>query len=128
RMAFLAANPTSTTRPICVKMLLSIPFSQMPIMADSTHMGTMRMMANGIDQLSYWADSTRKTNSTDSGKMNGLSGSLAASISWKLSSVHSKPMDDGNSRLARVFMMLMASPELVPGRVAPVISADGYML
>src|SRR5262245_66311997 len=99
----------------------------MPTMADKTHIGTIKMMANGIDPLSYCADRTRKTNSTDSGKMNGLSGSLAASISWKLSSVQAWLIDEGNSRLDRAFMMRMASPELVPGLVAPLISADGYM-
>src|SRR5580765_6170646 len=109
-------------------MLLSSWFSQTPIKADRTHIGTMRMIENGNDQLSYWAERTRNTNSTDKGKMNGLIGSLAASISWKLNSVHSKPMDAGNCCLPSEFMMRMASPELVPGLVAPLISADGYML
>src|SRR5262249_22696287 len=109
-------------------MLLSSLLSQMPIMADNTHMGTIKIIAKGSDQLSYCAASTRKTNSTDIGKMNGLIGSLAASISWKVSSVHSMLIDDGSSRLASESMILMASPELVPGLVAPLISADGYML
>src|ERR1043166_5193778 len=109
-------------------MLLSSLFSQTPIKADKTHMGTMRMIANGNDKLSYCAARTRNTNTTDSGKIYGLIGSLAASISWKLSSVHSIPIDVGSSCLASAFMMRMASPELVPGLVAPLISADGYML
>src|SRR5437868_9176398 len=100
----------------------------MPIMADKTHMGTIRMIAKGSDQLSYCAARTRKTNSTDSGKMKGLMGSLAASNSWKVSSVHSKSMDDGSSVFFSDSMMRMASPELVPGLVAPLISAEGYML
>ena len=40
RIAFFAARPTSTTRPICVKMLSRL-LSQMPIIADKTHIGTM---------------------------------------------------------------------------------------
>ena len=34
RIAFFAASPTSTMRPICVKMLLSPPASQTPAIAD----------------------------------------------------------------------------------------------
>ena len=37
-------------------------------MAASRHIGTIRMMASGSDQLSYCAASTRKTNTTASGK------------------------------------------------------------
>ena len=68
RMAFLAANPTSTTRPIWVKMLLSSFTSQIPAMDASRHMGTIRMIDRGRDQLSYCADSTRNTKTTASGK------------------------------------------------------------
>ena len=82
RMAFLLARPTSTTRPICVKMLLSIRASQMPAMAASKHIGTIRMIAIGSDQLSYCAASTRKTNTTASGKTSLVKRSLPASICW----------------------------------------------
>src|SRR5262245_29944316 len=109
-------------------MLLSRCVRCTPTIADSTHIGTMRMIANGIDQLSYWAESTRNTKSTDSGKMNGLKGSFEASISWKVSSVHSVPIVEGSSDLASESMIWIASPELVPGLVAPLISAEGYML
>ena len=34
RIAFLHARPTSTIRPICVKMLLSLPLSHTPTMAN----------------------------------------------------------------------------------------------
>jgi hypothetical protein len=37
-------------------------------MAERRHMGTMRMMARGRFQLSYWAARTRKTKRTQSGK------------------------------------------------------------
>ena len=69
RMAFLQANPISTTSPIWVKRLLSRPRSQTPKIAKSRHIGTMRMMASGSDQLSYCAASTRNIISTQSGKM-----------------------------------------------------------
>lgn len=69
RMAFLDASPTSTTKPIWVRMLLSIPIQAIPAMADRRHIGTIRMMASGRDQLSYCAASTRNTNRTQSGKM-----------------------------------------------------------
>ena len=55
-------------KPICVRMLLSEPFSFTPTIDDSRHMGTMRMMASGSDQLSYCADRIRKTSSTQIGK------------------------------------------------------------
>ena len=52
RIAFLQARPTSTIKPIWVKMLLSPPLSQTPAMAHSRHMGTIRMMAMGSRKLS----------------------------------------------------------------------------
>lgn len=68
RMAFLQARPTSTTKPIWVRILLSMPRSQTPASAASTHIGTTRMMLRGNDQLSYNAERMRKTNKTQSGK------------------------------------------------------------
>jgi len=35
----------------------------------SKHIGTIKMMASGSDQLSYWAARVRKTNRTHNGKM-----------------------------------------------------------
>ena len=52
RMAFFAARPTSTTRPISTKMLRSRPRMFTPIMAASMHIGTIRMTASGSNQLS----------------------------------------------------------------------------
>ena len=71
RIAFLQASPTSTMKPICVRMLLSEPDSHTPSIADSRHMGTMRMIASGSDQLSYCAARIRKTSSTHSAKTSG---------------------------------------------------------
>ena len=68
-MAFLQAKPTSTTKPIWVKILLSMPLSQTPEIALNKHIGTIKMIVNGSDQLSYCAASVRKTNSTHSGKI-----------------------------------------------------------
>ena len=67
-MAFLQASATSTRKPICVKMLLSPPCSQMPMVPASTDSGTIRMIASGSEKLSYCAASTRNTNNTHSGK------------------------------------------------------------
>ena len=72
RIAFFADKPTSTMRPICVKMLLSPRMSQTPPIALSKHIGTMRMTASGRPQLSYCAASTRNANTTQSGKMNTM--------------------------------------------------------
>ena len=69
RIAFLAARPTSTTKPICVKMLLSPPESQTPAIAESSAMGAISSTANGSDQLLYWAARNRKASSTASAKI-----------------------------------------------------------
>ena len=66
RMAFLLASPTSTTKPICVKMLMSIRARATPAIEHSRHIGTTRITASGSDQLSYWAASTRNTSTTAS--------------------------------------------------------------
>ena len=68
RMAFLQAKPTSTMKPICVSTLLSEPLSHTPIMANSRHIGTMRITASGSAQLSYCADRIRNTSITQIGK------------------------------------------------------------
>ncbi|KAG0739104.1 hypothetical protein G6F32_017495 [Rhizopus arrhizus] len=53
KIAFLAARPTSTTNPICVKMLLSPPETQTPAIAESSAMGAINSTENGSDQLLY---------------------------------------------------------------------------
>ena len=80
RIAFLAASPISTTKPIWVKMLLSIRASQTPVMAANKHIGTMRMIDRGNDQLSYWAERTRRTNTTANGKASLVRMSVEARI------------------------------------------------
>ena len=51
-----------------MKMLLSMPRSHTPAMAESRHIGTIRIIASGRVQLSYCAANVRKTNSTHNGK------------------------------------------------------------
>src|SRR5262249_58201659 len=64
KMAFLHARPTSTTKPTCTKMLMSIDAITTPATEHSRHIGTTRITARGSDQLSYCAASTRKTSTT----------------------------------------------------------------
>ncbi|MCY1180011.1 hypothetical protein D9M73_204380 [compost metagenome] len=80
RIAFLHASPTSTIKPIWVKMLLSPPERITPVIAESRVIGTIRITASGRLQLSYWAASTRKASSTQSGKTN--SAVLPDRICW----------------------------------------------
>ena len=87
RIAFLHASPTSTTKPIWVRMLLSMPRSHTPKIANSRHIGTIRITASGSSHDSYWADNARNTNSTHSGKMNNAV--LPACFCWNARSVHS---------------------------------------
>ena len=47
-----------------------MPRSQVPSSAKGRHIGAIRMMASGSDQLSYSAEWTRKTKATQSGKRN----------------------------------------------------------
>ena len=64
----MAARPISTTKPIWVRMLMSRPCSHTPNSAlENRHMGTIRMMASGSDQLSYCAASARNTKITLTG-------------------------------------------------------------
>src|SRR6185437_9863489 len=92
RIAFLQARPTSTIRPIWVKMLLSPPDNHTPAIADSSTIGTIRITAS--DQLSYKDDSTRNTSSTHNG--NTSTAVLPARICWYVRSVHSKLRPFGN--------------------------------
>ena len=69
RIAFLLASPTSTTKPIWVKMLMSSPAILTPRIALKRHIGTTRITASGSDQLSYCAASTRNTITTAKPKM-----------------------------------------------------------
>ena len=64
RIAFFAASAISTTSPICVSTLLSMPRRCTPAIAASRHIGTIRMIDSGRIRLSNCAASTRKTNST----------------------------------------------------------------
>ena len=52
KIAFLHARPTSTTRPICTKMLTSRPVPSTPASEQSRHIGTTRITAIGKSQLS----------------------------------------------------------------------------
>ena len=68
RMAFFAARPISTMRPICVNTLLSLPTSQTPVSADNSVSGTIRITAKGSRKLSYCAARTSSTKRMHSGK------------------------------------------------------------
>ena len=63
-MAFFAASPTSTTRPISTRMLRSSPRAFTPSIAARMHIGTISTTASGSSQLSYSAASSRNTNTT----------------------------------------------------------------
>lgn len=69
RIAFFAASAISTTRPTWVRMLLSIARRFTPSSAARMHIGTIRITASGSVSASYWAASTRKTNTTASTKI-----------------------------------------------------------
>ena len=103
-----------------------MPRSITPSSADSTAIGTIRMMASGSDQLSYCAASTRKTNSTESAKMKIAV--LPVARSWKASSVHSKPMPCGSACRASCSIASSAVPDEMPGAAFPCKGTEVYML
>ena len=65
RIAFFAANPTRTTKPICASTSIGMPRIDSPVTEANRHIGTIITTASGNFQLSYCADSTRKTNNAD---------------------------------------------------------------
>ena len=64
-----AASPTSTTKPICVKMLLSPFDSQTPAIAESNRHWGINSTANGSDQLLYCAAGSGTPGNTANGKI-----------------------------------------------------------
>ena len=92
----------------------------------------MRMIASGNDQLSYWAARTRNTNTVP--RANTMPAVLPARICWSDSSVQANsipagriPCPSGGGE-ASASMRAIASPELIPGNVEPVMSAEGRRL
>ena len=79
-MAFLAASPISTMKPIWVSMLLSSPMRFTPVMAASKHIGTIRITASGRVTLSYSAASSRKAKITAMTK--AMEPALPAVVCW----------------------------------------------
>src|SRR5258705_73545 len=68
-------------------MLLSCPRRSTPVIEAMRRMGTMRITASGRGRLSYWAASTRNTNTTASTK--AKTAVLLARICCKARAVHS---------------------------------------
>ena len=62
---------------------MSCPRSTTPVIEAMRHIGTMRITASGKVMLSYWAASTRKTNTTAS--TNAKTAVLLARNCWKAS-------------------------------------------
>ena len=68
RIAFFAASPTSTIRPICVSRLLSWPRIENADHGEQDAQRDDQDDASGSDQLSNCAASVRKTKTTESAK------------------------------------------------------------
>src|SRR3546814_15832710 len=98
RMAFFAARPTSTMRHTWVRMLLSKPRRVTPIRAESTLIGTIRMLARGRLQLSYCAARARNTKGPERGKMEAAV--LRVLRTWDAKPDHSQVGPGGGCRHA----------------------------
>ena len=126
RIAFLLASPTRTTKPIWVKMLMSMPASATPATEQRMHIGTTRITASGRDQLSYCPASTRNTSTTAPPKTNIV---VCPAMSWRyITSVQSNPIERGSCSFARRSIVAITCPVLMPGTDEPLIEAAGYML
>ena len=120
--AFLHASPASTTKPICVKRLLSMPRSHTPAKAQSRLIGTIRMMASGSGQLSYSAECVRNTKQNaqredEQGRVAGrmfLERQLGPFVGHAWGQFACRPVFS---------IVCMAWPELMPGAQAPLIAA-----
>ena len=113
----MLARPTSTTKPIWVKILMSSPAMFTPMTALSRHIGTTRMIASGSDQLSYWAASTRKTMTTAKPKT-----IIAVLPAWssrigQLGPLRGHRLEQLAARPAPASIAI-ASPELTPAAAA----------
>ena len=95
----MQASPTSTTRPICTKILTDLWVNSTPATEQSRHSGTTRITASGSDQLSYRAARARKTHTTARAKT--YIAVLPARICMNISSVHSGFIDSGSVSRAR---------------------------
>ena len=130
RMAFLAARPISTTRPICVKMLLSS--------SDQPDAGDRREQAHRHDQddrqrqrPALVLGRQHQEHEHDGQREDELGQHVLAGQDLLVASARStrSPSSTGScSRRRAASMIAIACPELTPGAVLPLISADGYRL
>src|SRR3954462_10633069 len=100
-MAFLAAKPSSTTKPIWARMSIGNVRRLSPVVAASRHIGTISTIARGIFQLSYCAASTRNTNSAEAPKIAAVG--MPFFDCWYARSVHSKVIPGGKIVLGELF-------------------------
>ena len=123
RIAFFAASPTSTTKPICASTSIAIPRIKSPVTEASRHIGTIITTASGRFQLSYCAASTRNTNRAAA--PNTSRDEVPGCCCWNASSVHSKPMPGGSTSRASSSIRCSAVPVATPGAATPITSAAG---
>ena len=143
RIAFLHARPTSTTSATCVKMFKSPGCmnggkldSQTPNSAESTPIGTIRMIASGSDQLSYCAASTSTTKITDSastaasvGMRQSVPGTATSARQPVLIAELGPLVGHAARQLRQQFSISPSASALEkPGFGAPLMSADGKPL
>src|SRR5487761_2509511 len=108
-------------------MSLGCPRIQMPRMAPSTPKGMPSSTANGTDQLSYWAASTRNT--ITSPMANTRAASPVDACSWYDCPEYATPTPcDANWPATSVSISSSNSPELNPALGVPVKSADSNPL
>ena len=105
-----------------------------PATAHNRHIGTTRITAIGIDQLSYWAASTRNTSTT--APANAMTGfwKIAQGLRPARQLLHISqlgPFDAMRSAsccLASASTSEITVPVLTPGSDPPLTVAAGYML
>ena len=97
-----------------------------PATEQRMHIGTTKITASGSDQLSYWPASTRNTSTTAPPKTKAVV--LPAMICRYISSVHSKPIDEGELLGGQLLDRGDHLARAHAGHGLPLMAAAGYML
>src|SRR6185436_14952518 len=126
RIAFLAARPSSVTRPIWKYTSLVMPRSHTAANAPKVPNGSANNTLNGSDHFSYCAERMRNT-------INAPSTSASPDVpeerfSWYDAPPQSKLKSGGSTSRAMRSTSAIACPELMPGAPWPNIFTAGRLL
>ena len=126
RMAFLAASPSSVTRPIWKYTSLVIPRIHTAASAPNVPKGSAIITDRGSDHFSYCAARMRKAMSAPSPRAS--TDVPPERFSWNEAPLQSSENSGGSTSLAMRSTSAIAWPELTPGAPLPKTFTDGRLL